>query len=162
MSSTPLSVISVILHCTWSCALQAANPLPSPQPEEPFFQLVKSTQPSQRKFAPENAPHWDIDKLSSWVSPNGLVLVEPGSKRGKHFTPQEISNALASRKGPVFKVFAHMSFLLSHRLPQYSRLWLEERRSARVGCISTFYEVSFSQVNKLPVVVKIEDINPGE
>jgi len=157
-----LFIAANLLQGSYLCAVQSLKPLSSAQPEMTFFDLVRATQPTQRKFVPESAPRWDIAKLSSWISPEGLILVEANSKKGMHHSFKEVSNALAARKGPVFLLFAHMSFLLGHRLPQYSKLWFEGRQAARVGCIATFYEVTFLQGGNGPKVVKIENINQGE
>jgi len=128
-------------------------------PENAFFEILKSGTPSPRKFIAESAPPWDVPKLTDWLSPNGLVIVEASKKSTRKFSKEQFTSELRNRKGPVFLILSHMSFLLSHPRPQYSKHWFEERHAARVGVIATFYEVTFEQGPNGPKVSKIEDIN---
>jgi len=130
--------------------------------EHGFLTLIKSPNPSPRKFEPENAPHWDIAKLTPWLSNDGISFTGPGDSKVKRYSVQQVTAGLSSRKGDIFRTLAQISFLLSHTRKQYSEIKIEARGQEQVVHIATFYELTFKQYSGTLMLTQIKDINSGE
>jgi hypothetical protein len=142
-------------------ALAAPEP-PEVRAEQAFLDLLKASSPSPRKFDPQNAPHWDLPKISSWFSASGVTISEPSHPKGTQYSGQQIKTALAARKGDLFRTFAHISFLLSHTRKQYSEVKFEKRGSTTVVSIASFYEITFVNDSGSLKLTQIKDINAGD
>ncbi|WP_285723394.1 hypothetical protein [Geothrix rubra] len=142
-------------------ASTAAEP-PEVRAEQAFLDLLKASGPSPRKFEPQNAPHWDLPKVSSWFAAGGVTISEPSHPKGTKYSVQQINTALVVRKGDLFHTFAHISFLLSHTRKQYSELKFKKNGSTTVVSIASFYEITFVNDSGSPKLTQIKDINTGD
>ena len=139
----------------------APNP-PEVRAEQAFLDFLKASGPSPRKFEPQNAPNWDLPKVSAWFPASGVIISEPSHPKGTRYSAQQITSELTARKGDLFRTFSHISFLLSHPRKQYSEVKFQKLSSTTVVFIATFYEITFVNDFGSLKLSQIKDINTGD
>jgi len=111
-----------------------------------FLEYLKPVNGSV-EFSANAAPKWDIARLLSFISPDGLAATDV-NRGGKlvHYTPQQIRNSVTARKGYPFRTFSHVGHIYAQPYKQYSELFFEARSDGGVVMhMADWYMLTFGQ-----------------
>ena len=87
-----------------------------------FFELLKWPNEPVGAFNANSAPAWDISKVLSYISPDGITFSDVNHRMEGHISKEQIKDDLTRRDGQVFVSFAHLSHIYSIPYKQYSEL----------------------------------------
>lgn len=114
-----------------------------------FLEFIKMPKEPQGVFNPQDAPDWDLSKLLSYLSPDGVTFTDVNGNGLKgHYSLEIINNQLSSRNGKIFKLFSHLSHTYSTPYRQYSKLTFEKTNDDYVVNIGDAgYKLTFRSHN---------------
>lgn len=96
-------------------------------------------------FQAEAAPKWDIARLLSFISADGFAASDVNRGRNvAKYSPQQIRNAVAARKGAPFQMLAHLGHIYAQPYKQYSELRFEPQGNGVVVHVADWYRLAFA------------------
>jgi hypothetical protein len=151
------SVVVTRATCAESFLIESRITPKGFESEAQFLELLKNPHPSQREFRAEDAPAWDVPSLAAYVSEEGIDFTDANGPTHSHASKDAILSSLRARKGPVFRVFSHLSSIYSIPYRQYSELrFASATPESSVVDVSTWYRLSFKRTPSGPMLVRID------
>lgn len=107
-----------------------------------FLEFIKYPIGASFGFDATKAPHWDLSKLMSYISKDGVAFSDVNGYISGHYSDSDIHNALETRKGELFGVFAHIAYIYS--IPdKNSALKFDPTAAGAVVHIGDWYVLTF-------------------
>lgn len=108
-----------------------------------FMDLLKAHRPVTRKFNVKDVPNWEIKSIAGFIYAGGVTVEDVNTKVVKRYSPYEVELALTQKRGEIFTVFSHISFLYAKGKKQYSELKFTDKPDGILAVLASWYELEF-------------------
>jgi len=112
-----------------------------------FLELIKYPQEPDGVFDPQKAPHWNVDRIMSFISPRGIDYSDVNRPRRVHLRYNDIRQHITKRKGLAFEILSHLAHIYSVPYKQYSELTFRRDKDKYIIDIASWYTLTYVNTN---------------
>jgi hypothetical protein len=152
------TAVVVLLLLGFGLAALADQPIPERYAKaKEFMDYLKTTcEPSSAGYDQSKCGKWDIEKVMSNISKNGLVVYDVNTHKTLKFNLKKLRKQLAARTGEAFGALAHFSYIYGQPYPQYSNISYVTSDTGIVISITGGYKLTFPFEQDVLKLAKIE------
>jgi len=139
-----LSLVCRVLLAQDSTYLKKSRDVPADfKGAHQFLEAIKYPQQPDEVFDAKRAPHWDVNKVMSFISARGIDYTDINHPGKTHFRFSDVRQQITQRKGAAFDIVSHLAHIYSIPYKQYSELSFRRDNDKYIIAMSSWYTLTF-------------------